>query len=449
MAPIPQPPGSGSVIRAGSTTARRSTPCGRRSVTDIRRPRPDAVCGYNPPDTPCRVPAPEPEQGWRRRHGRDRRSARRVRVAHAVRRCAQVLRDQRPGHPFLASKYLQLLPPKFDRLKECDASGWSGEQTLDIEAVHEPHRAPTSSTSARRLASTPCSTACARSSTTDSPTSSRTLCATPAARPLRRLCDAALVRRQHPVRCAAGTGISVLVRAATTATSSRRSAISVPDYPASEPVDHLGRRHEAAGRLARADTHLGELGLVDGPQLPLQRTAIGEPGQQVHRYVAARQLHHVAARAAVRATPTPSPITKGHRADLHLGDACNVPVLRTGPDVARGADISMVGDPATGFLLLIIRSWMTIIDGYVFVRTSVLLLFVLLLFSSALGLSCCGSYWFVRAVRNALILVVFMLAAARSNAFTLPASIHNKHGLLHGAIIITQGPAATAMWAAG
>ena len=44
-----------------------------------------------------------------------------------------------PGHPLRASQFSELLANKFNDggPNDCDASGWFGEQTLDVEAVHD------------------------------------------------------------------------------------------------------------------------------------------------------------------------------------------------------------------------------------------------------------------------------------------------------------------------
>jgi len=42
-----------------------------------------------------------------------------------------------PGHPVRRSRFFELLPHSFNQIKLCQASGWFGEQTLDVEAVHD------------------------------------------------------------------------------------------------------------------------------------------------------------------------------------------------------------------------------------------------------------------------------------------------------------------------
>lgn len=48
----------------------------------------------------------------------------------------QYARTQDPKYPLASSQFSQVLPPSYDHGTECDASGWYGEQTLDVEAVH-------------------------------------------------------------------------------------------------------------------------------------------------------------------------------------------------------------------------------------------------------------------------------------------------------------------------
>ncbi|HEY5984870.1 MAG TPA: S53 family peptidase [Streptosporangiaceae bacterium] len=50
----------------------------------------------------------------------------------------QYLDNHDPGSPHLVegTNYFQSLPPSFSQAGLCDASGWEGEETLDVEAVH-------------------------------------------------------------------------------------------------------------------------------------------------------------------------------------------------------------------------------------------------------------------------------------------------------------------------
>ena len=41
-----------------------------------------------------------------------------------------------PGQPLKGGQFSELLSPTFNQIRSCEASGWFGEQTLDIEAVH-------------------------------------------------------------------------------------------------------------------------------------------------------------------------------------------------------------------------------------------------------------------------------------------------------------------------
>lgn len=41
-----------------------------------------------------------------------------------------------PSYPLRASQFSEVLPANYNKVKACDASGWFGEQTLDVEAVH-------------------------------------------------------------------------------------------------------------------------------------------------------------------------------------------------------------------------------------------------------------------------------------------------------------------------
>lgn len=41
-----------------------------------------------------------------------------------------------PSHPFRGYQFSQLLPTSYSLVEECDAAGWYGEETLDVQAVH-------------------------------------------------------------------------------------------------------------------------------------------------------------------------------------------------------------------------------------------------------------------------------------------------------------------------
>jgi len=58
-----------------------------------------------------------------------------------------------PSHP-LGKRLTPLRAPSFTHKAECGAPGWTGEQSLDIEAVHSLAPGPTSSTSGRPAAAT-------------------------------------------------------------------------------------------------------------------------------------------------------------------------------------------------------------------------------------------------------------------------------------------------------
>ena len=74
----------------------------------------------------------------------------------------------RHGDPaFGKTQFAQRNPKKFTDQEACDSTGWYGEETLDVEAVHAMAPARTSSTTARRAASTTTSsTPCREWSTT-------------------------------------------------------------------------------------------------------------------------------------------------------------------------------------------------------------------------------------------------------------------------------------------
>lgn len=41
-----------------------------------------------------------------------------------------------PAHPLRSGQFSELLPSSYNKTEVCGASGWFGEQSLDVEAVH-------------------------------------------------------------------------------------------------------------------------------------------------------------------------------------------------------------------------------------------------------------------------------------------------------------------------
>ena len=104
-------------------------------------PMPYVPCGYVPVAAARRVRHRPRRRRRQRRPRRAGRGRRRVRVAHRARRPARLRADlrRRRTRSVRASTPSASSPrpiPSLEDPDQCDASGWYGEQTLDIEAVH-------------------------------------------------------------------------------------------------------------------------------------------------------------------------------------------------------------------------------------------------------------------------------------------------------------------------
>ncbi len=99
-------------------------------------PLPYAVCGYTPPQLQGAYGLSSPIAG-----GLDGRGYT-VAVVDAyvsptlLADAQQYSTRHQPTQPLSSAQYGQLLAPKFNNADFCEASGWFGEQTLDVEAVH-------------------------------------------------------------------------------------------------------------------------------------------------------------------------------------------------------------------------------------------------------------------------------------------------------------------------
>jgi subtilase family serine protease len=95
-------------------------------------PAPYAVCGYKPGQLRSAYNAPAGLDG----------AGETVAIIDAY-ASPTLLQDAQtyasrndPGHPLRSSQFSQVLASHFTQGDECGASGWYGEQTLDVEAVH-------------------------------------------------------------------------------------------------------------------------------------------------------------------------------------------------------------------------------------------------------------------------------------------------------------------------
>jgi subtilase family serine protease len=99
-------------------------------------PAPYAVCGYTPPQLRSAYALPDRKAGGADGTGQT------VAVIDSYvsptlgADAAQYAAVEDPGHPYATGQFSELLPASFDDRGECQATGWYGEQTLDVEAVH-------------------------------------------------------------------------------------------------------------------------------------------------------------------------------------------------------------------------------------------------------------------------------------------------------------------------
>ena len=102
----------------------------------VQNPAPYAVCGYKPPQYRGAYGTAAAQSA-----GTDGRGAT-VAVVDAY-ASPFILKDAQtyakrndPQHPLRSYQFSQNLPATFNNVDACDAAGWYGEETLDVEAVH-------------------------------------------------------------------------------------------------------------------------------------------------------------------------------------------------------------------------------------------------------------------------------------------------------------------------
>jgi subtilase family serine protease len=99
-------------------------------------PAPYAVCGYTPPQLRSAYDLPDQTAGGANGSGVT------VAVIDAYASptlgadAAQYASVNDPGNPYAAGQFSELLASHFGYRKLCQSTGWYGEQTLDVEAVH-------------------------------------------------------------------------------------------------------------------------------------------------------------------------------------------------------------------------------------------------------------------------------------------------------------------------
>lgn len=131
-ATIPQPPGF-----------RAAHPCGRYYNQEIDSKLPPYDNGYpaNPPWAVCGYTGPQFRSAYNLTGGHDGAG---VTVAIVDAYASPTLFSDAhhfaalndPTYPLRPRQFSELVPGSYNQVKACDASGWFGEQTLDVEAVH-------------------------------------------------------------------------------------------------------------------------------------------------------------------------------------------------------------------------------------------------------------------------------------------------------------------------
>jgi subtilase family serine protease len=344
--PIPQPPG----FRVGH-------PCGayyNQKFDTVRPPyghgypypAPYAVCGYAPPQIRAAYQLPSRNTG-----GADG-SGVTVAVLDAyasptlLADAQQYARINDPTHPFLASKFSEVLAPKFDRRKECDASGWSGEQTLDIEAVH----ATAPGAKILYVGAQNCFNALFDSLRTIVDGGLANVITNSWGDTGGDLFDDAATRRSvdDTLLMAAGTGITVLVSSGDNGDEFSTLGISVPDYPASSPwITAVGGTTLQVGS---AGQRLGELGWSSARSFLCNAPLLGTPGCSKSTLNTWLPVNYDAGGSG--GGTSYSYTQPYYQKGVVPNDMAtrNAPLF--GPVPTRVVpDISMVGDPATGFLV--------------------------------------------------------------------------------------------------
>lgn len=131
-APIPQPPGF-----------RAAPPCGAfyNDKLDTTLPLYGQSYPANPPWAVCGYVGPQFRSAYGLSGPKDGRGVT-VAIVDAY-ASPTLLSDARtyasrndPTSPLRSGQFSEVLPANYNKVKACDASGWFGEQTLDVEAVH-------------------------------------------------------------------------------------------------------------------------------------------------------------------------------------------------------------------------------------------------------------------------------------------------------------------------
>ena len=131
-----QPPGYRSPEPCGSYYGQQVDTTDPPYGNGYPSPAPYAVCGYTPPQIRSAYSLPDATTGGADGTGTT------VAIIDAYvsptleADASQYATINDPGHPYASGQFSELLPKRFDQKKLCGATGWYGEQTLDVESVH-------------------------------------------------------------------------------------------------------------------------------------------------------------------------------------------------------------------------------------------------------------------------------------------------------------------------
>ncbi len=133
---IPQPPGFRNAEPCSGYYAEKLDTTDPAYGGEYPSPLPYAPCGYTPPQLQSAYDLSGPIASGEDGSG--------VTVAIVDAYVSPTLladgqeyaNKNQPGQPLSSGQFSELLSPKFNKIEECEANEWYGEQTLDVEAVH-------------------------------------------------------------------------------------------------------------------------------------------------------------------------------------------------------------------------------------------------------------------------------------------------------------------------
>jgi subtilase family serine protease len=257
-----------------------------------------------------------------------------------------------PSHPLANSQFSELLPKSFNKVNECDASGWFGEQSLDVEAVH----AAAPGANILYVGTKNCDNALydgiqsivdnhlASIITNSWGDTAGDFLETPAAR----------AGTDNLLEMAASTGISVLFSSGDGGDEFTTAGVVSPDYPASSPwVTSVGGTSLAVGSNGQ---RTGEWGWSTARSFLCNQTMVDEQGctsDQLNQWLPV-DLALDGGAGGGTSYDYPQPFYQKGVVPRSLS---TVNAGQTGPNGVVGnqpmrvePDISLDADPATGFL---------------------------------------------------------------------------------------------------